>query len=97
MRKYNKAAVIWVCHSQPSVSSDTALSEPLKQISIPIDILMGIEICLIKTFFQISFFVYSRTNKYIEVWIGTTFHFWVNHPFNITEYWAFDMAETGNL
>jgi len=29
---------------------------------------MGIEICLIKTFFQIYSFVFSRTNKHIEVW-----------------------------
>jgi len=29
---------------------------------------MGNEICLIKTFFQISSFVFSRTNKHIEVW-----------------------------
>jgi len=29
---------------------------------------MGTEICLIKTFFQISSFVFSRTNKHIEVW-----------------------------
>jgi len=28
----------------------------------------GNEICLIKTFFQISSFVFSRTNKHIEVW-----------------------------
>jgi len=28
---------------------------------------MGIEICLIKTFFQISSFVFSRKNKHIEV------------------------------
>jgi len=27
-----------------------------------------IENCLIKTFFQISSFVFSRTNKHIEVW-----------------------------
>jgi len=29
---------------------------------------MGIEICLIKTFFQISSFVFSRTNRHIDVW-----------------------------
>jgi len=29
---------------------------------------MGNEICLIKTFFQISSFVFSRANKHIEVW-----------------------------
>jgi len=34
---------------------------------------MGNEICLIKTFFQISSFVFSRTNKHIEVWIQTYF------------------------
>jgi len=28
----------------------------------------GNEICLIKTFFQISSFVFSRTNKHIEFW-----------------------------
>jgi len=28
---------------------------------------MGIEICLTKTFIQISSFVFSRTNKHIEV------------------------------
>jgi len=49
----------------------------IKQISFPIDChsrkkyiwwSMGNEICLIKTFFQISSFVFSRTNKHIEVW-----------------------------
>jgi len=46
----------------------------IKQIPFPIDYqyvffsTMGNEICLIKTFFQISFFVYNRTNKHIEVW-----------------------------
>jgi len=50
----------------------------IKQISCPIDyhsrkkyilwLSMGNEICLIKTFFQISYFVFSRTNKHIEVW-----------------------------
>jgi len=50
----------------------------ITQISFPIDYhsmdffllwkSMGIEICFIKTFFQISSFVYSRTNKDIEVW-----------------------------
>jgi len=50
----------------------------IKQISFPIDYhsmyffliweSMGNEICLIKTFFQISSFVFSRTNKHIEVW-----------------------------
>jgi len=46
---------------------------------------MGNEICLIKTFFQISSFVYSRTNKHIEVWNNMrvskywqNFNFWVN-------------------
>jgi len=29
---------------------------------------MGNEICLIKIFFQIYSFVFSRTNKHIEVW-----------------------------
>jgi len=44
---------------------------------------MGIEICLIKTYFQI--YVFSRTNKHIEVWNNMrvskylqNFHFWVN-------------------
>jgi len=49
----------------------------IKQISFPIDYYsmyfflwqsMGNEICLIKTFFQISSFVFSRTNKHKEVW-----------------------------
>jgi len=50
----------------------------IKQISFPIDYhgmyffllwkSMGNEICLIKTFFEISSFVFSRTNKHIEVW-----------------------------
>jgi len=49
----------------------------IKQISMPIDNhsmyffqlrkSMGIEICLTKTFIQISSFVFSRTNKHIEV------------------------------
>jgi len=46
----------------------------IKQISFPIDyqentmVVNGEEICLIKTFFQISSFVFSRTNKHKEVW-----------------------------
>jgi len=46
---------------------------------------MGNEICLIKKFFQISSFVFTRTNKHIEVWnnmsvskCSQNFHFWVN-------------------
>jgi len=43
----------------------------IKQISFPIDYHTGNEICLIKTFFQISSFEFSRTNKHIEVWKNT--------------------------
>jgi len=50
---------------------------------------MGNEIGLIKTFFQISSFVFSRTNKHIEVWnnmrVSKYFHFWVNQPFQCEE------------
>jgi len=67
---------VFICSAE---NEDIWKNVLIKQISIPIDFnsmyfffllwkSMGNEICLIKTFFQISSFVFSRTNKHIEVW-----------------------------
>jgi len=53
-----------IVHPKMNTKEDNWTNVLIKQISIP----MGIEICLIKTFVQLSSFVYSRTNKNIEVW-----------------------------